>query len=98
MSREGMPIMLHRKTTMPCFLELVQTHESIEDAVSDLYAKMDIDINIDDFSGAIDIFTHPAVSQDYIIETGKLDTDMIMDFLCDTHGFSKEHAKNRGAA
>ncbi len=74
-------------------LKLVQTHDSIEDAVSDLDAKMDIDINIDDLNGAIDIFTHPAVSQDYVIETGKLDSDRIMEFLCDTHGFSKERVQ-----
>ena len=74
-------------------LKLVQTHESIEDAVSDLDAKMDLDINIDDLNGAIEIFTHPAVSQDYVIETGKLDTDRIVEFLCDTHGFSKERVQ-----
>ncbi|MCK5660697.1 MAG: flap endonuclease-1 [Methanosarcinales archaeon] len=74
-------------------LKLVQTHESMENAVSDLDAKMGIDINIDDLNGAIDIFTHPAVSQDYIIETGKLDTDKIVEFLCGTHGFSKERVQ-----
>lgn len=68
-------------------LKLVQSSEPREDALSKL------GVNMSDFNGAIDVFTHPVVSRDYTIEKGKVDADRIMEFLCTTHGFSQERVQ-----